>query len=85
MACGGKPGEACGGGYKLNLYENAKFTPPSSINPGEAPFSYVGCYTDNPNSRILPNSLVDWTAMTVQKCSEAAEGYRYAAVEYYGV
>jgi hypothetical protein len=68
----------------MNLYQNANYQPPISVNPGVPPFVLLGCYTDDPNSRALPKSLVDWNAMTVQKCLQAAVGRRYAAVEYYG-
>jgi hypothetical protein len=68
----------------MNLYQNANYEPPASVNPGILPFTMRGCYTDNPNNRALPIQLVDWTGMTVQKCLEAAGGYRFAAVEYYG-
>ena len=78
ITCNGNVSEACG------FYENLQYTPPAQQNPGVGDFHLVGCYSDSTDFRDLPFSLIDYEGMTVENCVQAAAGYRYAAVEYYG-
>jgi hypothetical protein len=84
IGCNGNASEACGGANRLSFYENLGYTLPAQQNPGVGDFHLVDCYTDNTDFRDLPFSLIDYQGMTVEKCMQAAAGYRYAAVEYYG-
>lgn len=84
--CPGKQGEACGGGNRITLYRNTAWLPPPEFNPGENGYTLVGCYSDSVPARGLQYPWNNYRAMTVAACTgRAAEnGYRYAAVEYYG-
>lgn len=57
--------------------------------PGSyTPYTYVGCFEDDPNARSLDyNSGLDFGSMTVDICTAAckANGYHYAGLEYYGM
>ncbi|KAK6524337.1 hypothetical protein TWF281_011245 [Arthrobotrys megalospora] len=86
MSCSGKAGEACGGGYRLTLYQNTEYLPPPTFNPGVGDYHLLGCYSDNVNARGLQHNWNNYQYMTVEGCIRraAAQGFRYAAVEYYG-
>jgi hypothetical protein len=84
MSCPGNASEACGGGYRLTLYQNLGYTPPAQQVQGDGNHQLTGCYTDSVFDRALQYSLIDYTSMTVERCLQAAAGYQYAALEYYG-
>ena len=85
--CGGDTLQLCGGGNRMNLYENTEWKPPAPLtkfNPGVGNFKFRGCRTDNVNARTLEKRIEDWKGMTVAKCIQAAAGYKYAGVEFWG-
>jgi hypothetical protein len=50
-------------------------------------FRFQGCFRDSEGNRALGDGYLDgWgeNGMTVEKCIEAASGYRYAGLEYSG-
>ncbi|KAK6347941.1 hypothetical protein TWF718_005761 [Orbilia javanica] len=86
MNCAGKNGEACGGSYRMNLYQDQSYRPPPTYNPGVGSFVLRGCFSDSVSDRALQHSWIAYGVMTVAKCIEKARAgkYRYAAVEFYG-
>lgn len=82
--CAGNNAELCGGGDRMNLYENKGYKPPATENPGVGTFHSLGCYTDSASSRGLEFMTTDWNSMTVAACASAAQDYKYMGVEYYG-
>lgn len=83
--CAGNTGERCGGGNRLNIYEDTTYVLPPGENPGVGAFRSLGCRVDSINNRALTGGTEnDWAGMTVATCIARAAGYRYAGVEYYG-
>ncbi|KAK6535751.1 hypothetical protein TWF281_000003 [Arthrobotrys megalospora] len=77
MGCGGKLSELCGGGGRMNVYENTAYQ-------SDNDWVSQGCYTDSTESRSLQYSYVDYNGMMVEICLDKAKGYAYAGLEYYG-
>ncbi|OKL57192.1 hypothetical protein UA08_07338 [Talaromyces atroroseus] len=46
------------------------------------PYSYLGCYTDNVNSRTLPAATTSDNNMTLTECANFCSGYQYFGLEY---
>ncbi|KAK6523447.1 hypothetical protein TWF281_001429 [Arthrobotrys megalospora] len=53
-----------------------------TIKESAGTFNNIGCYTDSSSKRVLNGG--SWTdgAMTVEKCVDKAQGFKYAGVEY---
>lgn len=85
MACGGDSSITCGGRTLLDTYRWANYTEPTI--PTIANYVYKGCYTEPSSVRALASaSLVDYTAMTVEKCAAFCSGKKYTmfGLEYAG-
>ena len=52
------------------------------IIPGDANFTYLGCYVEPANSRALSTLVLDKPQMTVEICLSACSQYIYAGLEY---
>ncbi|MCJ1427052.1 hypothetical protein MMC29_004955 [Sticta canariensis] len=52
------------------------------IIPGDANFTYLGCYVEPANSRALSSLVLDKPQMTVEICLSACSQYIYAGLEY---
>lgn len=52
------------------------------IVPGNANFTYLGCYVEPANSRALSTLVLDKPQMTVETCLSACSQYTYAGLEY---
>ncbi|KAK6340345.1 hypothetical protein TWF730_002107 [Orbilia blumenaviensis] len=86
--CAGDTSQMCGGGNRLSLYLNSAYTEPDPPEPPAGPkfnegvdsWSLIGCHSDSASNRALPNSETS-SSMTVAKCLELANSYRYAAVQ----
>lgn len=81
--CGGDSSLACGGPNHIQVYRsNARRTP---TVPTVAGASYLGCYSDNVNNRLLPvwssgNDQSNTNAKCVASCRYL--GYDLAGTEY---
>ncbi|CUS12732.1 unnamed protein product [Tuber aestivum] len=53
-----------------------------TINPGNANYTYLACYTEATAGRALSGKSLAADDMTVPKCLEACAGFRYAGLEY---
>ncbi|PWW73981.1 WSC-domain-containing protein [Tuber magnatum] len=53
-----------------------------TINPGNANYTYLACYTEATTGRALSGKFLAADDMTVPKCLEACAGFRYAGLEY---
>lgn len=86
MACAGFAGEICGGGNRLNVFNNTAFSPPGLVKVvGE--YELQGCYSEPVGGRaLLGYSFANSTAMRPQFCVDAcsSRGYSIAGVEYGG-
>ena len=87
MTCGGDALEYCGGPNRLNFYTANGYTPPPTppspiIIPGDANFTYIGCYVEPSNSRALSNLVLNNAQMTVELCLSACSQYTYVGLEY---
>lgn len=94
MTCGGDPSEYCGGPNRLNFYTNGAPAVTSStssptpsptgpiIVPGDANFTYVGCYVEPSGSRALSTLVLDQPQMTVEICLSACSQYTFVGLEY---
>ncbi|KAI1374021.1 hypothetical protein F4677DRAFT_461856 [Hypoxylon crocopeplum] len=82
IACGGDSKELCGDGNRMNVYINSDFTDPPTTPPTVGSFTYLGCFVDDPASRVLPNQNQD-TSMTVERCITLATAgnAKYAGLE----
>lgn len=76
--CAGDKTEVCGAGDRLSVYNIA---PVPSAEVGE--FTYQGCYTDNPDDRVLVGKILFDDAMTLELCADACSGYAFFGVEFY--
>ena len=90
-ACSGDATQACGGGNRLTLFNNANAKPPTApvTNPGPAGWTSKGCYSEGANGRTLQNGVATTggsAALTVALCTTACKNgnYKYAGVEYGG-
>ncbi|KAF3911439.1 hypothetical protein ABW20_dc0104528 [Dactylellina cionopaga] len=77
MGCGGKPAELCGGGNRMNVYQDTSYQSADD-------WVSLGCYIDSTEARALQYSYVDYSGMTIDICLAKANGYAYAGLEYYG-
>ncbi|KAH7362816.1 peptidase S8/S53 domain-containing protein [Plectosphaerella cucumerina] len=53
-----------------------------TVKPTSGPFISIGCYTDRWDARTLTAGSANEPGMTVDRCMQLAQGYRYAGVEY---
>ncbi|KAK4226037.1 hypothetical protein QBC38DRAFT_529662 [Podospora fimiseda] len=93
IPCGGNPLDICGGGNRINIYENTTWTESDAPtpNPGLVPkvdnFENIGCYFDSTTARVLrADNTQDASSsgMTVEKCVKYAQDnhWRYAGVQF---
>lgn len=81
--CAGNKQEACGGlTGQMGLYLNPNIAP-TTLGSYKT-WTSQGCYSDSSSARSLPNTYTapPGIEMTVQVCCDAANGFKYAAVEY---
>jgi hypothetical protein len=67
--------------------EPTDLSPRPTILPSVYEYGNPRCFVDGPSSRVLGNSSSTENGsngMTVEKCVEQAEGWRYAGVEFGG-
>jgi hypothetical protein len=87
MACGGDSKSLCGGGNRMNLYENSAWSAPApkpTENPGIGAFRSKGCWYDDVNNRAIPDEQFNAKSMSVKECVSRAQsdGFRYAGLEF---
>ena len=80
MPCSGAPGETCGGGLRLSVYE---YTGGLS-SPEITGWTSQGCYTDSVDHRALPKQVYVDGDMTIEKCTDKcfSKGFIFAGVEF---
>lgn len=76
---GGDPGQTCGAGGRINLYQN-------NLYAGRAPATiegvpYFGCFVDQ-GARVLPDNLLGSDSMTTELCDAHCSEYMYFGLEY---
>ncbi|XP_062580891.1 uncharacterized protein LOC134242777 [Saccostrea cucullata] len=74
--CKGDREQACGGSWRLGVYQNPNFKPTAIVKS-----EFVGCYKDQ-RSRTLKAKKTTSKSMTVNKCRKICTGLKY---KYYGV
>jgi WSC domain len=84
MACLGDPTELCGGSLRLSMFTNAAYAPTTYTVTNVTGWDYLGCYTDQLDTRALSNAIYFDSAMTVQKCLDFCvdNNQPIAGVEY---
>ncbi|KAF1966416.1 WSC-domain-containing protein, partial [Bimuria novae-zelandiae CBS 107.79] len=88
--CTGQANEVCGGSERLTVYKPPVYSP--KTNPGDgSTFTYLGCYPDSVENRLLPVEPMDGPDVTIPKCVHECRnaGFisnsthtAYAGVEY---
>ncbi|XP_034324268.2 uncharacterized protein [Magallana gigas] len=74
--CRGDREQACGGGWRIAIYQNPNFKPTAIVKK-----EFVGCYKDQ-RSRTLNEKDTKSSSMTVDKCRKTCTSLKY---KYYGV
>uniref|UniRef100_A0A8W8I6X5 WSC domain-containing protein n=1 Tax=Magallana gigas TaxID=29159 RepID=A0A8W8I6X5_MAGGI len=76
--CAGDRTQACGGNYRIAVYENPQYIPTAIVRK-----EFVGCYIDQ-KARILGEKMTSHTAMTVNSCRKTCSdlNFKYYGVEY---
>lgn len=71
-------------GAYSDSFKNTALTGSCAALSGSDPeaYSYVGCYTDNVNSRTLSAATKSDNNMTLLECSKFCSGYQYFGTEY---
>lgn len=71
-------------GKYSDSFKSTALTGSCSALSGSGPvsYSYVGCYTDDVNSRTLPAATNSDNNMTLSECSNFCSGYQYFGTEY---
>ncbi|KAJ4408417.1 hypothetical protein N0V85_004237 [Neurospora sp. IMI 360204] len=81
MTCAGAPGEICGAGNRINVYEK-QMEKPADVGD----YTYKGCYTDTPvtGEKSLTGKVTYDALMTLDKCRMTCEEdeYPYFGTEY---
>ncbi|KAI9890524.1 MAG: hypothetical protein M1814_003863 [Vezdaea aestivalis] len=67
---------------KYDVTKNITSNSGPQINPGVAPFSYLGCFTEPNGGRALPVAGPNSNNLTIASCLTACQGYQYAGAEY---
>ncbi|KAL8936038.1 MAG: hypothetical protein Q9216_005133 [Gyalolechia sp. 2 TL-2023] len=65
-----------------NIHIQDDKTSGPTIVPGNADFSYTGCYTEATSGRALTKLAAANDSMTVQICLSACSEFKYAGIEY---
>lgn len=85
MTCSGNPYEYCGAGNRLELYKlDGAVVPSGPTQPATVSgnWSWVDCYTEGSNGRALSAKAWADDGMTLEKCGQYCQGYRYFGAEY---
>ncbi|KAK4117256.1 WSC-domain-containing protein [Canariomyces notabilis] len=77
MRCAGDDSQLCGDKGRINVWGSPVQSP---ATVGE--FQYVGCFTDDLDERSLTGKITYDSAMTLEACAAACDGYSYFGVEY---
>jgi hypothetical protein len=80
--CVGNPSQTCGGAWRLSVYNNTAYVPPTLKSPING-YTYRGCFVDSA-TRALGRYVSANDAMTQDMCVStcARRGYSVAGVEY---
>lgn len=74
------------GANSMPCFAKAINVAPQGVRPGPKPrsgsFTFLGCYTDSINARVLTAGSVTAANMTVDECVRLARGFKYAGLEY---
>ncbi|CAN0464178.1 unnamed protein product, partial [Ectocarpus sp. 12 AP-2014] len=73
-ACAGDADQTCGGFDAANVYHYTDENAPTS--------SFVGCYQDESDARIMELALTDSSSMTMEMCEEECTGNTYFGMQY---
>ncbi|CAM9641661.1 unnamed protein product [Ectocarpus sp. 4 AP-2014] len=73
-ACAGDADQTCGGFDAANVYQYADGNAPTS--------SFVGCYQDESDARIMELALTDSSSMTTEMCETECTGNTYFGMQY---
>ncbi|CAN0426489.1 unnamed protein product [Ectocarpus fasciculatus] len=73
-ACAGDADQTCGGFYAANVYRYTDDNTPTS--------SFVGCYQDESDARIMELALTDSSSMTMEMCEAECTGNTYFGMQY---
>ncbi|KAI9349634.1 hypothetical protein BDR26DRAFT_852503 [Obelidium mucronatum] len=65
MNCEGNNSEICGGGNAISVYTASSFR-------------FAGCFSDDANSRVLPNLIGNSVGMTVEACAQLARVWGFS-------
>ncbi|CAM9586716.1 unnamed protein product, partial [Sphacelaria rigidula] len=71
MPCSGDSSETCGGRNAISVYYSD-----SNSN------TYLGCYADEKDNRIMEQVLTDTEGMTIMVCKSACSGYAFFGTQY---
>lgn len=70
----------------MSCFSRAINAVPAGIEPfapaSVGTFSHLGCYTDSIDARVLSEGFVSLPNMTIEACTQLAQGFRYAGLEY---
>ncbi|KAF7950917.1 uncharacterized protein EAE97_002469 [Botrytis byssoidea] len=87
MLCAGDPGEYCGGGSRLNMYQFngtiSTLSGPITVT-NLTGWNYLGCYNESTRGRALSGleNPIPGMNNSVEACSMACNGWTYFGVEY---
>jgi len=84
--CINGPGQLCGGGARLSVFNNTIYTAPPALPSHVARsgnYSWLGCYTEATTGKALPVNTAN-DNMSVDTCAAYCntKGYKYAGLEY---
>jgi hypothetical protein len=80
MACSGNSQEICGAGDRLSVYSNSKYVEPAT--PSSSAYSYLGCYDDPVNPRLLQDDSTVTNSMSIENCAAYCTNSTYFGVEH---
>lgn len=84
MSCPSGSGK-CGGSYAIDIYSLGATTSPSQpTSPSADTWTYLACYNDPDNARVLPSYHFDSDTLSVASCQSTCknQGFTFAGVEY---
>ena len=85
MACAGNQYEYCGAGNRLSLYlDDEKEIVEPRHPPTVGSYEFLGCRTEVPEVRALPDAILARNNMTNDMCADFCDGYTFFGTEYGG-
>lgn len=87
MPCSGDSNTMCGGNSRISIYQDSTYVQKVFTVSKFQTFQNVGCYTDDPGNRSLPNRInTPFNTATPYTCLAACKtaGYKYCGLEWSG-